>query len=221
MQGLNATARYDWLLLDNDGVLVDSERYYFLATQEAFAAYGNRLSLSDYREAQRAGGKVWQRFADPQLARRARVWRDQRYQAHLRSAPIDVPGVQQTLTELKGQVTMAIVSTAKPEDFALIHGQRDLLQHMSLVLVSGDYPRAKPAPDPYLTAMAQLGAVPERTLAVEDSVRGMQAALAAGIDCVVVASEFQQGESFSQATFQLERFDQLPAVIDGSFNPAS
>lgn len=221
MQGLSDTARYDWLLLDNDGVLVDSERYYFLATQEAFAAHGHSLSLSEYREDQRAGGKVWQRFTDPHLARQARAWRDQRYQSHLRSAPIDVPGVQQTLAELKGQVTMAIVSTAKPEDFALIHDQRELVQHMSLVLVSGDYPRAKPAPDPYLTAMARLGALPERTLAVEDSVRGMQAALAAGIDCVVIASEFQQGESFSQATYQLERFEQLLAVIDGSFKPAA
>ncbi|MGI9325475.1 MAG: HAD family hydrolase [Pseudomonadales bacterium] len=214
---MSNAARYDWLLLDNDGVLVDSERYYFLATQEAFAAHGQSLSLGDDREAQRAGGKVWQRFADPQLARQARAWRDQRYQSHLRSAPIDIPGIQQTLTDLAGRLTMAIVSTAKPEDFALIHDQRELVQHMSLVLVSGDYPRAKPAPDPYLTAMARLGARPERTLAVEDSVRGMQAALAAGIDCVVVASEFQQGESFSQATYQLERFEQLPAVVDGSF----
>lgn len=207
--------RYDWLLLDNDGVLIDSERYYFQATQEAFAMRGETLTHADYRQAQEAGGHVWERFSDPQVVRDTRAWRDARYQQHLSEQAIDIPGVAATLEALRSRVTMAIVSTAKPSDFEIIHASRPLRAHMALVLLNGDYPRAKPAPDPYLTAVSKLGAVPARTLAVEDSVRGMRAALAAGLDCAIVHSEFQRGEDFSGATYRLERFSELPALIAG------
>ncbi|MDR9390853.1 MAG: HAD family phosphatase, partial [Trueperaceae bacterium] len=51
---------------------------------------------------------------------------------------------------------------------------------------AGDVPRGKPAPDPYLAAVARLGVAPDRTLAVEDSLPGARAAVAAGATCVLL-----------------------------------
>jgi beta-phosphoglucomutase-like phosphatase (HAD superfamily) len=45
---------------------------------------------------------------------------------------------------------MAIVTTAKRADFALIHQERQITPFMDSVLVRDDYDRAKPDPEPYL-----------------------------------------------------------------------
>jgi beta-phosphoglucomutase-like phosphatase (HAD superfamily) len=53
---------------------------------------------------------------------------------------------------------MAIVTTSKSEDLELIHQGRHIRQYMDFVLVRDDYMRAKPDPEPYLTALKQFGA---------------------------------------------------------------
>jgi HAD superfamily hydrolase (TIGR01509 family) len=47
--------------------------------------------------------------------------------------------------------------------------------------------RAKPAPDLFLAAAAAEGAVPSECIVIEDSVPGVQAARAAGMDCLAYA----------------------------------
>lgn len=53
--------------------------------------------------------------------------------------------------------------------------------------------RPKPDPEVYLTAATKLGVPPEECLAIEDSPPGMQAALAAGMYAVAVATDFTRG----------------------------
>jgi HAD superfamily hydrolase (TIGR01509 family) len=61
---------------------------------------------------------------------------------------------------------------------------------MDFVLVREDYSLAKPHAEPYLTGLKRFGATKEEALVVEDSSRGLQSAVAAGIDCAVVYSDF-------------------------------
>ena len=55
------------------------------------------------------------------------------------------------------------------------------------VVAAEDVSRGKPHPEGYLKAAAQLGVDPTRCLVVEDSIHGVEAALAAGMRCVAVA----------------------------------
>jgi beta-phosphoglucomutase-like phosphatase (HAD superfamily) len=48
---------------------------------------------------------------------------------------------------------------------------------------------------------------------VEDSERGLRAAVAAGIDCVVVANEFVAEQDLSSATHHIESILELPALL--------
>jgi HAD superfamily hydrolase (TIGR01509 family) len=57
---------------------------------------------------------------------------------------------------------------------------------MDFVLVREDYKVAKPHPEPYLAGLRRFPAAKVETLVVEDSSRGLNSAVAAGIDCVVV-----------------------------------
>jgi beta-phosphoglucomutase family hydrolase len=55
-----------------------------------------------------------------------------------------------------------------------------------------DYARAKPAPDPFLEAARRLNVAPAECVVFEDSPLGVQAAEAAGMECVFVPRNSEQ-----------------------------
>jgi HAD superfamily hydrolase (TIGR01509 family) len=210
-------AMKSYILWDHDGVLVDTERWYFEATKQAIQALGINLSQREYLFNMAAGRSAWEiaklQGATEEEVERQRAIRDRLYQRFLLDNDIEIPGVIEVLAQLSPAYKMAIVTTAKRADFDLIHQSRAIVDHMTFVLVKGDYVRSKPAPDPYLAALERFGAQPHEAIVVEDSERGLRAAVAAGIDCVVVANEFVAEQDLSSATHRIESIWQLPALL--------
>src|SRR5262245_5631846 len=206
-----------YILWDHDGVLVDTERWYFEATRQAIRPLGIDLSQRDYLFNMAAGRSTWElarlQGATEAEVERQRAIRDQLYQRFLLENDIEIPGVIEVLRELSPAYQMAIVTTSKRADFELIHRSRAIVDHMRFVLAKGDYVRSKPAPDPYLTALERFGAQPHEAIVVEDSERGLRAAVAAGIDCVVVANEFVAEQDLSSATHHIASIRELPALL--------
>jgi beta-phosphoglucomutase len=62
------------------------------------------------------------------------------------------------------------------------------------VIWGEDVKKKKPAPDIFLFAASGLGVMPDSCVVVEDAVNGIQAARAAGMRCVAVATSFQARE---------------------------
>ena len=110
---------------------------------------------------------------------------------------------------------MGIITTSKPADFALIHKERAILDCMEFYLAREDYERAKPHPEPYLKGLQRFGATADETVVIEDSARGLKSAIAAGIDCIVVANEFTASHDLSKATAKVATFRELPSTIKG------
>lgn len=209
-----------YILFDHDGVLVDTEPWYQRAGERALADIGVRLDRDRYLRDMNAGLGTWAQARaagvdEPTIAA-CRVARDGYYQEYLRSEAIEIDGVQDALAALAGHVRMAIVTTAKRADFDLIHAHRHITDYMDFVIVREDYERAKPDPEPYLTGLRRFGARPTQTLAVEDSPRGLGAAVAAGIECAVVHNEFTVGGDFSSATYCIQRLAELIDIVLGA-----
>ena len=185
-----------YILFDHDGVLVDTELWYYRAGERALADIGVTLDKDLYVRDMNQGLGTWAQARaagiDEQIISRQREVRDRYYQEYLRTESIEIDGVAETLAELSTYVRMAIVTTAKRADFDLIHEKRQIRQFMDFVLVREDYQRAKPHPEPYLTGLKRFGATREETLVVEDSTRGLSSAVAAGIDCAVVAQRLHE-----------------------------
>ena len=83
----------------------------------------------------------------------------------------------------------------------------------SFVLTREDYEQTKPHPEPYLTAMQRHSLQPDRCIVVEDSERGLAAASAAGVDCIIVLNEWTKNGDFSDALAVLEQIGDVPDVI--------
>jgi HAD superfamily hydrolase (TIGR01509 family) len=206
-----------FLLWDHDGVLVDTERWYFAATKECLNTLGVELEQETYLRFMAQGRSCWDlaiEFGAPEVTvYKARRDRDRRYQEMLATEPIEVDGVLDVLSELRSQYRMAIVSTSKRADFDLIHKSRKIRAFFEFVINIEDCERAKPAPDPYLRALERFRATPLDALAIEDSSRGLAAATSAGLPCAMIKNNFTAPQDFTGAWRILDSIWQLPDAL--------
>jgi HAD superfamily hydrolase (TIGR01509 family) len=206
-----------YILFDHDGVLVDTEFWYYKAGERALADIGLTLDKDRYLRDMNQGLGTWAQARaagiDEQAISRQRAARNDYYQEYLKTEAIEIEGVVETLAELSKYVRMAIVTTSKRADFEIIHEKRRIAQFMDFILVREDYELAKPHPEPYLTGLKRFGASREETLVVEDSSRGLNSAVAAGIDCAVVYNDFTKAQDFSQASYRIQTLMELKDII--------
>lgn len=207
-----------YILWDNDGVLVDTEHWYFTATQRALAELDFILEKETYLQRMVRGESSWDLAIasgiEPDAAVHKRKLRDIYYQEYLKSEDIEIPGVEAVLANLAQTHAMAIITTSKRVDFEVIHRHRNIVRHMDFVLAREDYEKSKPHPEPYLAGLERFGAHPDECLVVEDSQRGLQAALAAGIDCAIVHNDFTASHDFTGARYKLQSVRELPALME-------
>ena len=192
------------LLFDNDGVLVDTEALYHRANRDVLATVGVELDEAAYVELYLRQGigafhLAAQRGLSPEDLAALRAARNRRYNELVATEDILMPGVFELVQRLAARYRLAIVTSAEPEPFARSHARTGLLPFFELVLTQGHYPRAKPQPDPYLTAVERLGTPAAQCLVIEDSERGLRAAKAAGLACWVIPSGLTVGGDFSAA----------------------
>lgn len=196
--------RIEAVFWDNDGVLVDTERLFFEACRDVLLDHGVELSLDDFIDISLTQGRscfelLAERGASSDQIQAAKHQRDAVYSDTLAVGVPLIAGVRDTLRRLHGRLPMAIVTSCQPEHFVLIHAQTEVLPYFEFVLAGTDYRRHKPHPEPYLTAAERLGVAPERCLVVEDSQRGVRAAVAAGMQCVAVPSALTRHAAFPGA----------------------
>jgi len=206
------------VFFDNDGVLVDTEGHYFEANRIVFEEHGHVLERDVFIDLSlRQGRSVFDlmraRGADEDTVQLLRARRDVLYRERVGRGVDVYDGARETLEALAAQYPMAIVTSALRVDFELAHRDTGLLHHFEFVLASGEYPRHKPHPDPYLEAAGRLGVDPRRCVVVEDSVRGLQAAVAAGMACLAIPHALTAGGDFSTAEAVLSSIREVPEAV--------
>ncbi len=206
------------LLFDNDGVLVETEKWYYEANVKTLKELGFELPLDKYLRMMAKGRTTWEEpikngFTDQEVLE-ARAVRDRYYQEFLQKEDIEIEGIEEVLKELSKSYQMAIITTSRRVDFELIHNQREIVKYMDFVLCEEDYPRAKPFPDPYLKGVELFQCKKEEAIVIEDSERGLTSAYHAGIDCVIVHNEFTKTHDFSNATHRINRLEELIKLLN-------
>ena len=213
------------LIFDCDGVLADTERFGHLpAFNQTFAEFGLpvRWSEEDYGEKLRIGGGK-ERMASlltPELVREAGLPADDEGQRaaiaewHARKTAIYTgmvaegalparPGVARLIGEaLDAGWTLAVASTsAEPSVRAVLDhvAGPDDAARFAVVLAGDVVPRKKPAPDVYELALERLGVGAGEALVVEDSRNGLEAAVGAGLRCLVTVNGYTADEDFGEA----------------------
>lgn len=206
-----------YILWDNDGVLVETEKWYYEASMKALADISIQMEFDAYMKVMVAGTSVFDVITDyghsPDDIVIHRARRDQYYQEFLKTEYLDIPEAENVLKTLSSQYKMGIITSSRRVDFDLVHNNRPLIKYMDFVLASGEYPNRKPHPDPYLAGMEKFKATRDETLVIEDSQRGLTSALAAEIDCIIIKNEFTRTQDFTGAKVVMDSIRDLPEYL--------
>lgn len=207
-----------YILFDNDGVLVETEKWYFEANKIALKQLGITLELDVYLEIMARGGTAWElAFKEgfsKEVVDNKRFQRDEYYQNFLKTKNIEIPNVKKSLEKLSKKYKMGIVTTSRRVDFDLIHKNRGIINYMDFSLCVEEYERAKPYPDPYLAGLKKFNAKKEEAIIVEDSQRGLSSAVNANIQCAIVHNDFTIKHDFSKADFFINKLDELEGLLE-------
>lgn len=219
------------LIFDCDGVLGDTEQFGHLPAfnqmwrelgvpwQWSVGEYGVKLKIGGGKE------RMLSLFDDPRFlaawsdapatpeARQQTIaaWHQRKsaiYKEIIRSGKIPPRSGVKRLSEeaLAKGWTLVVASTSAQEsvEAVLRHAMgEETFRRFSLVLAGDCVKAKKPAPDIYLLAAEKLGLPPSRFVVVEDSGNGVEAAVAAGMKCVVTVSGYTAEEDFSRASIVL------------------
>jgi HAD superfamily hydrolase (TIGR01509 family) len=217
------------VVFDFDGLIIDSEWVIFESAAAAFAAHGHALAVEAWATVvgtnERDERAQWDELcAACGIDGFSREAFDAAYEAQDRSnrdsLPL-LPGVR--------QLADALVAAGVALGIASSSSRRWLDRHVGRLGIDIDFTalvgadmvggRGKPAPDVYLRACADLGAVPARSVALEDSRHGIAAARAAGMVAVAVPGPVTRSHDFSAADLVVGSLldltpDRLAALLD-------
>ena len=205
------------VLWDNDGVLVETEGLYYESSRQVLASVGIELSVDTFKDVSLRQGRstlelATARGAGAREIERLRHERDRLFAEVLKTRSPLIPGRRGPRVTSRSR---AAGSGYQLETPALRHCPRldGSLPVLDFVLTREDYREAKPHPEPYLTAVRRFGLQPERCVVVEDSERGLAAAVAAGLECLVVLSPWTRDGDFRQAARVFDDIRHVPAEI--------
>ena len=190
---------------DNDGVLVDTEELYFKATQRVLADVGIALTEADYIELFLIQGRgafhlATERGMSPADVERLRSDRNVLYGQWLAEDTADDGATSIACSRRCTGATSWGSSRARARTISTsFTHETGLLKYFDFVLTAADVRRVKPDPEPYLRAVERSGFAASECLAIEDSARGLEAARAAGVPCVVVPTRLTRGCEFPGA----------------------
>ncbi|MBD9735616.1 HAD family hydrolase [Streptomyces sp. H28] len=212
--------RYDLVIFDNDGVLVDSEPI----SNRLLAAYLTELghptsyedSIRDYMGSamhrvhdlveERTGQRLPADFDD---VFHARVFAA--FERELKPVAGAVDVVEKLAAD---KVPYCVASSGSHERIRVGHRTTGLDRWFGddVVFSSQDVGRGKPAPDLFLYAAERMGVTPDRCAVVEDSPLGVQAAVAAGMD-VYGFTAMTPPEKLAGATRLFDDLRELPGLL--------
>jgi HAD superfamily hydrolase (TIGR01509 family) len=208
--------RFDLLILDNDGVLVDSEPIANRVLAELLTGYGWPTT---YDEAVRdyMGGTLRRvrEIVEPRLGRPLPADFEDSYHERLfdrmRTELTVVNDVMAALDRI--DLPMCVASSGTHERIETALTTVGLLtRFQGRIFSAQDVPRGKPHPDLFLYAAERMGAEPGRCLVVEDSPYGVTAAKRAGMTVIGYAG-LTPAERLAEADIVIERMADLPDTI--------
>lgn len=194
------------VILDFDGLILDTETPLFVSWQEACERHGVSMEAPWW-------ANILTAHADPPeayalLERSSAIPVDRDHLRQVRSArelqliaqqPL-MPGVPELIAQAR--VLSLSVGIASNSDRAWVTGHLSrlgILAEFRALKCRDEVPHPKPHPDLYLALLDQLEATPRGAIAFEDSPVGVEAAKAAGVFCVAVPNAVTSRLAFPSA----------------------
>jgi len=196
------------IVFDFDGVIANSEPLHFRGYRDVLAGEGIGLTEPDYYAQylgfddvgafKAIGRKHRADWTGAQIA--ALVARKAaRLEELERDVSVLFPGAADAIRRASAALPIAVASGARGEEIRRVLIHERLIDCFTAIVAAEDTPASKPAPDPYLRALALLAPACPRLraaecVAIEDSRWGLESARAAGLRTVAVTTTYGADE---------------------------
>jgi mannitol-1-/sugar-/sorbitol-6-/2-deoxyglucose-6-phosphatase len=182
------------VIFDMDGVLVDSEEYWWQSRLEFAGALGKTWTMDDQRQTMGRNTVEWGRIMQERLSLHEMPLEDimngvkSRVIARLEARLPLLPGAVEAVHTAAQGYPVALASGSPKEVINKVMQMTRLNQVFQHIVYADDMPRGKPAPDVYLATAKLLNVDPARCLGIEDSGNGLRSLKAAGMIAIAVPS---------------------------------
>jgi beta-phosphoglucomutase-like phosphatase (HAD superfamily) len=211
------------VVFDFDGVIANSEPLHFRAYRDVLADVDVMLPESEYYErylgyddrgAFRAiaadRGLRWADGFVSDLVRRKAI----RMEVLEREHSVLFPGAGAAIRRLADRFPLAIASGALGAEIRRVLERESLDDAFTVLVAAEDTPASKPAPDPYVRAVALLAErsaplEPDECVAIEDSVWGLESARTAGLRTIAVSHTYPAESLAALADVVIDRLEIL------------
>ncbi|MBN8249068.1 MAG: HAD family phosphatase [Verrucomicrobia bacterium] len=195
---------YTAVIFDMDGVIVDSEPLHERAFLDTFTQLGlaDRHGIHFPEYYGRSDQTVWRDFIarhqpSQPLAELTRL-KQTRFLELLRTEQPLFPAIPALVTSLAARGPIALASGSDHTVISAVLDLSGLRRHFGAVVSADDVPRGKPAPDIFLHAADRLGVPPAACVVIEDSVAGVAAGRAAGMQVIGITNSVS-GDQLGEA----------------------
>ncbi|MAO25727.1 HAD family phosphatase [Roseovarius sp.] len=180
--------KFDLVIFDCDGVLLDSEIIACRADAEAYTCLGYEITTE---EISRRFAGMPDEAVDAALAAELGAPLPAHFRTEIKKSVIEkyrsdlqpINGAKSLLSSLK--TAYCIASSASPAKLALGLIETEMFELVYPNIFSTKLvDKGKPHPDIFLYAAKKMGALPSRCIVIEDSVAGVTAAKSAGMTCI-------------------------------------
>ncbi len=186
--------RYQAVLLDVDGTLVDSNDAHALSWVEVFAEFGYELAYPRARRMIGMGGDrvietVTEEPKDSRKSQRIAEARSTLFHERWLRTVKPLVGARELVLRLRAEgYQYAIASAAKATELGALLEIADITDLCSLCSTSSDVSESKPDPETVEAALALVGVERSRTVMIGDTPYDVQAARGARVDIVGVTT---------------------------------
>lgn len=199
------------VIFDFDGVIADTEPVHLQAFQLTLGEDGISLTAEDYYANYLAydDKTFFKRILqdrehghDEALIMELMVRKSGHYENLIKDNVEILPGVKDFLEDIRGKYRLAIGSGALRREILDILEFGGIADFFEVIVSAEDIENCKPAPDVFIEVLGRLNEsdegtepiLPAECLVIEDSVSGVQAALAAGMKCLAVTNSYSAKE---------------------------
>jgi len=210
--------RTQLVCFDLDGVITNTMPFHFQAWKQILENEG--LAISEYdvysREGQKGAESVRDIFADYgkaiSHAQALKILSDKEILFKNIVRLEFIPGSLEFLDFLsEAGFTLALVTGTSRHELEQ-YVPADVLKYFKVIVTGTDVRNGKPHPEPYQTALKQLGFEPLEAVVIENAPLGVASAKAAGIRCLALETSLPR-RYLAEADFVFSSVEELRSVV--------